>query len=397
MRIFIIGLISAGNLGDDLISTLLVQHIVERWPDAEIGLLVGEYENQFGYPAAAKLVRLHRPQRSAWSSYRKRWFAIKEFLANTDLIFIGGGGLFQDSHYLFTPHNWLSFAFVYNSRCPVWAVGVGFGPLKHSFTRLYLQRALERFSLIQVRDEDSRSVVKSLGYWAESNPDIVTGSEIKDLFNVGDSSKERRKTLGCSIRPWPGLDFAKLLSVIIGVCAEKQVEHVALFVFEYVPTNITDELIYAEKLANSLSESGITATIYCYGRDPIKSFLYAFREVDCAIAVRFHANVLWQKLAIPVLPISYAPKVKQFYEELGGKVIPIQQIEPDKALEYIQLLPMSETYCLPIMSPQSVIVPSKHKMMKLALFNRLVHLVETTYSLSKNIFRRIRTSPEIRI
>ena len=64
MRTLVVGMPGDGNLGDDLISALLVRRVAERWPEAEIGVLHGPLDHPFSYPASAR--PLLRPVRGDW-------------------------------------------------------------------------------------------------------------------------------------------------------------------------------------------------------------------------------------------------------------------------------------------------------------------------------------------
>jgi polysaccharide pyruvyl transferase WcaK-like protein len=224
MRIFVVGMPGDGNLGDDLISTLLVRRISQRWPNAEIGLLHGPYPNPFGYPEHANTLILNRPIRSAWKSFWPRTKAIQDFLSQTNLILIGGGGLFQDAFSPFTIHRWMKYAFKRQTRrVPVWAVGVGFGYLSTRFSRWYLRRVLNRFSGIQVRDLGSKRVIEEFSRSSAPHPeiilstDIVTGSSLEGTpFDA--SAPKDPEMLGCSVRPWPGLQFARTQYVCDSFC-----------------------------------------------------------------------------------------------------------------------------------------------------------------------------------
>lgn len=385
MRIFIVGMPGEGNLGDDLISSLLVQQIIKNWPGSEIGILHGTNPNPFIYRYEDKIKLFFTPRRSNWESYNSRKNAIRNFINTTDLMLIGGGGLFQDSHYLFTVHQWLRYAFQYDQNIyPVWAVGVGFGPLSTAFSKWYLKRVLSRLSLIQVRDKASQNIVAELGFTAQIAPDLVAGTQLSQEILKYESS-DRKNVLGCSIRPWKGLEFDKLVSLIALTSIENSLR-VVFFIFEHSePYNIS-EYDYAIRLSNELKNLGIKSKICCYQKDDIDKFFREFCSAAMGIASRYHANILWQKLNIPVLPISYAPKVQNLYEEAGGNTLLISNIDVDSAKKMFQRIRLDTIYSLPdIQSKQSAKSVSK----RMIAFVYLVDIVENIYGVINGIKLRL--------
>lgn len=345
MRIFVVGMPGAGNLGDDLISAFLLRHIARKWPEAEIGILTHGQPIGFAYPQGPEIRPFLAPRRRGWEAYFKRQQAIKIFLEKTDLVLLGGGGLFQDSHSPFTTHKWLRYAYMAPRDRIAAAVGVGFGPFQHRFSRWYLRNTLGRLSTIQVRDVGSQKLLATLGYNSQLAPDIVLGSDIAwSVF--GEYPAKSRNVLGCSIRPWPGQQAEQIVSLIAAVC-QREGLRCALFVFEHAEPNNRSEYDYAEFLARRLQNMGIEATVYCYNHDPVDEFVEAFVSVSCAIASRYHANILWQKLGKPVIPLAYAPKVKRLYKERGAEAVPVEDIDVAQASTNFQRVALDRHYNIP--------------------------------------------------
>lgn len=340
MNVFVIAMPGCGNLGDDLISVNLVKKIIEKWPKAKIGILCGCERILFKYPKAAKTVFIYDPKLHS-RNYLRDLKNIRNFLKKANLILVGGGGLFQDSHSFFTPHNWMKYLFL--TDCPAIAVGVGFGPINNKLNKFYLTKTLKRFSIIQVRDVESKKFVERLGYKANLSIDIVLGTDIKESEVY--SAIEREKILGCSIRPWLNMDFEKLCRIISFCCEKRHFRTIYFFVFENSGQN-HEEYIYAKKIKTKLSEEGYGCHVYCYGKDKLAIFFNAFSKVSYAIAVRYHANILWQKIGVHVMPISYAPKVTSLY----GSCIDVKDLNnviKEKDDKLFKQLKLNEKYNLP--------------------------------------------------
>ena len=288
--------------------------------------------------------------------FTRLWVAQK-FSRKIDYLLIGGGGLIQDTHAPYTIHGYLQYAFSFVSNTTkVGLVGVGIGPIKRSYARWYFRQTASRCSFIQVRDQHSAGFLKDIDTPLLIDTDIVAGSQTLEKYGFRRYPVEQ-PAVGCSIRPWTSLDFDRVANFIFMICQQKQMS-CRLFVFEYERWN-TEEDDYALRLQKFLTEKGIETTVFCYGKVPWETYTQAFGSVSCAIAVRFHANILWQKLGIPVLPISYAPKVKSLYEEKGGSVVPIESIDYEKIDDNMfQKINLSEEYQLPDLSSFSLNKPT---------------------------------------
>lgn len=388
MRVFVVGMPGAGNLGDDLISVMLVQHIFGRWPDAEIGILHAGHPIPFTYPKQSQIRFFEMPQRRSWSKWIGRNRDIIQFIRAADLVLVGGGGLFQDSHSYFTVHKWMRYV-LYTSpyRAASATIGVGFGPFNYRFSLWYLARTLGRFSVIQVRDQGSSDIVRSLGYVSQIAPDVVAGTPLMNTVFAKKSDITPHPTLGCSIRPWPGLKFDALVGMIQRISHTQQMG-VRLFVFEYAEPHNISELCYAVKVARALRERQIDVEVFCYGKDPLEVFVGAFCSVTKAIATRFHANILWQKLGVLVLPLSYAPKVERLYEERGGQVIHIDSISGDITDDWFQKIELEEPFVLP--SSNELFGATNYGSVQGVFLALAVDVLESVYGLVNSLSWRLK-------
>ncbi len=386
MRVFVVGMPGAGNLGDDLISVMLADHIGRRWPQAEVGILSSGQPIPLDYPKTIRPSILPMRRRRSWQEFVGRMQAINNFVSEADLILIGGGGLFQDSHSRFTVHKWLRDTLGTGlHRIPAAAVGVGFGPFNKQFSLWYLKKALARLSTIQVRDDESADIVTSLGYSASISPDIVSGTSLDETPFRRQLGSSPDPALGCSIRPWSGLEFDALVNLIC-TTARKDGLSVRLFVFEHAEPYNTSENDYALRLQSALRDKQVRADVFCYSKSPLDEFAEAFSSVTKAIAVRFHANILWQKLGIPVLPISYAPKVTRLYKEQGAKAVSVTEIDQSSGPDMFQEIALSVPYSLP---PETELLSeATYNPAALYLLGRSTSAVETGYGLTQSLALR---------
>ncbi len=339
----------AGNFGDDLIAISLLKTIIKKYPHASIGLIChgesidykvfGDYEETFSaYVTFFPRPRVKHGLGIALSNFRR----IRCLTKKADLVVIGGGGLLQDSHFQFTVHRYLRFAFV-NKDAEVIIAGTGIGPLRRSSNRLYLKVVASRFSAVQVRDEYSNILFERIsGRKAEVACDIISGT---DLTTIGFRRVVSKRILGCSLRPWPGLDIKRVANTICRLCKAENLS-CYLFVFEYTAENMS-EYELALQLKKILEDEYTRVRILTYNLDPIEEFIETLSSVKKAIAMRYHANIIWQKLSVPTMPLAYAPKVTSLYYEHGVKEI--ATVENFRDLEHrgFVSIQLDDSYFLP--------------------------------------------------
>ena len=369
MNFFIIAMPGCGNLGDDLISEQLQLYLNKHFPDSK-SFLIGLDESKFNVLERNELLLVPRNRPG---EYLSRYKKIICALNKCDYIIIGGGGLIQDTHSLFTPHSYLKWLIFSNK--PVSFVGVGVGPMKHYFNKRYVKWMLNKKNItIQVRDKDSKRALESYGVKNSIHVgcDIIVGSKIYNR-----SSTQSGRVLGCSLRPWIDLDSNKLIVLLRNIIRKLNVDKVLFFVFEY-QKEATSEYDFQKKLVSQLKE--IETEVLVYGINP--DFFIKFYSVSWAIASRYHANVLWQKAGVPVMPIPYAPKVYSLY---GEDCVSLEGFDSENFKESFYKLKMDYEYHMPDLENVSEI-PYSYRM---KLLNYCLIVANTLYTITRSILLRI--------
>jgi polysaccharide pyruvyl transferase WcaK-like protein len=341
MKIFISAMPGCGNFGDDLIFKLLHREINRSFEGAEIGYLCGNAGVSV-FAGLRNSVPLLFPIKSNLKSYYTRKKKIIDFVRSCDLIYVGGGGLFQDSHHPFTIHfflKWIQYA-----KCPLVITGVGVGPINYKHNFFYLKRVLRlKGVLTQVRDSESHSILKCLEINNLSyNCDIVEGCDLLNMTLPQVSEVSQKRILGCSIRPWGGLSVQDVADLIVRLIREQSIDHTKFFVFEYGEDNLS-EYVFQMKVIEAMGDYSSEILVYNGDLD----FLRELGSVNIAIASRYHANIIWQKLNIPVIPIAYAPKVSSLYSKFGFRALTIEELFLKKLDYDFHRLYLEDEYFLP--------------------------------------------------
>lgn len=389
MKIFIVAMPGSGNLGDDLISIRLAKMLCDYYNPDEIGVLCGENNIKDDYNIIdTSITFFKKPRKTSFKDYFGRSFAIKSFVKSADLIVIGGGGLFQDTHSPFTIHNYLKYLRL--CKCKVMIVGMGVGPIQYKINQFYISRVLNVENIsIQVRDMSSYDYIKRLNIenTITLDSDIIEGTQLKSLLPSTIHKETSSNVLGCNIRNWPDINIDELTYYIKKIVDIHKIEEVKFFAFENGVNN-NREKVFSEIIMQELFKiTDIPISMYSYNDIPIEIFYENFFSVDYALASRYHANILWQKAGIPTIPIAYAPKVLSLYNQFKKPVYNFRKLIEKNISEFVILneIHTIKDYSLPDLPKEKVIV--KHRVKLLMFFFGLGGFL---YSLYRSIKVRIK-------
>lgn len=300
MKIFVCGMTGAGNLGDDLIAFALHGSLRSAFPSARLAALDFDVETDLTRQIFSDTIAvrgLQAPLRDGLPDRRSVRLA-----GGADLFVLGGGGLLQDSHFRYTPYSFLRWAFLGGRPMRV-SAGLGVGPIRAARNYRSIWWALRQFDLLQVRDARSQRTLALMGLESSVSGDVVAAGPLP----MQPSERMPHPTVdeaGFSFRPWPGLSLESACRAVHLALSEGLAP--TLYVFENSPHN-RDELDFALAVKRSCKGE---PRILCYGRDATAEILDSMSRATIGVASRFHANLLWGMFGVPVLSISYAPKVR---------------------------------------------------------------------------------------
>ncbi len=254
---------------------------------------------------------------------RTDFFAIYREIKQTDLFISGGGSLLQDVTGPFSVPYYLGLIWLarfLGKKVVFYAQGVG--PLKRKFSQILTALTLKNITLLGVRDNKSKELLKEIGIPGDNIIKTVDPvfnladylQPMADLVqpavesNVVEPNKDRKKLVcGIAVRPWQVEYLAELAAGLNAFQKETACSYVLLAMHQG-----EDELI-SRKLAAYLQGE---YQLQEFTGDPLK-VLSSFQKFDIFLGVRLHSLIFAKLAGLPFAGLSYDPKIDSFFADLG--------------------------------------------------------------------------------
>ncbi|HXJ84993.1 MAG TPA: polysaccharide pyruvyl transferase family protein, partial [Candidatus Methylomirabilis sp.] len=382
--------IGGGNLGDDATQDAVMQSIGRRWPDAVmIGFSMNpdDTEKRHGIPsheirrrrwslghrcepsettAKGALKRLVGKSRLLFGLLRvvnavtiripreileESAFLFRSYRAvkSLDLLVINGGGQLTEWggpwEFPYTIFKWITLAKVAGVRRVF--LNVGAGPLTRPLSKFFVRRALGWADYASFRDEESRALVRRIGFTGRSQvfPDSAYSLETPAPKMPSAQSGRNQGKVGlapmpyCDPRAFPDKDQIVYDEFIrkLGRFGSRLVEsgyRVALFGSDIG----VDPLAIADLHDAIRTEGGHVAGSPALANESVSSLeelLARMSLMDYVVTCRFHGVVFAHLLNKPVLAISHHPKVAALMSDigLGEYCMDIRTFDPETLTE----------------------------------------------------------------
>ena len=312
-RILISGYYGFNNIGDESILLALTRSLRKRFGDSvELTVLSVNPENtaeKFGVRAAD----------------RKSIAAIWREIGRCDLLISGGGSLLQDAtsnrsilYYLMI----IRLALLRGKKVFVYSQGIG--PVNAPRNRKRVERTLRRVHGIVVRDTASKELLVSMGLPGERVEvacDPVIGMNAVPLEEgaailreAGFDNPDGRLTVGFAIRERRAESpFIDELETAIRRLREENGAKIVLIPFFYAE----DEAVM-EELSRRVGETDVT----CIRRKLLtEEMMSLIGNMDVLVGVRLHSLIYAAIMGVPMIGISYDPKINSFMNSVGLKAL----------------------------------------------------------------------------
>ncbi|EGO62313.1 polysaccharide pyruvyl transferase CsaB [Acetonema longum] len=249
--------------------------------------------------------------------YRLDMIEIVRAISRSDLLISGGGSLLQDVTSDRSLYYYLSIILLAKTLGKrVMLYGQGIGPLAGDLARRVTRHILNLTDLITVRDKGSLDELEALGVIRpaiELTADPVLSMEPADKA-AGRTILEENglmpgsPVVGFFVREWQDLDYYKQ---VLAVVADRLVTEYGVRIL-FVPMQQQD-VAAAEKVAVLMQQPAVVMGQSC----PVSQMLSLVGNLDMLIGIRLHALIFAAVMHVPLLGVSYDPKISRFLESLG--------------------------------------------------------------------------------
>lgn len=303
-KIVLSGYYGFDNIGDEAVLYSIVTMLKKEIPQVQITVLSNNPEK------TARLYEVESINRWDMKSVAK---AIKA----SDLLISGGGSLLQDVTSSKTIPYYLAIvkmAQFYKKKVVFYSQGIG--PLNKSFSRWLIKKIVNKVDGIFVRDPASKTLLEEIGV---KKP---IGVAIDPVLGISLPSevKVNSKTVGIYIRPWQSEDQnQKLLSAMKEGLLDLIKKGYKLYL---IPMHYEQDLDIAKALEAALAIEMRNENIAAENQVEVIDKMLSIEEVlsytasfDFIIGMRLHSLIMAAATLVPMLGLSYDPKVDAFLKE----------------------------------------------------------------------------------
>ena len=258
-------------------------------------------------------------------------------LAEADLFVSGGGSLLQDVTGSFSVPYYLGLAWLaklQGTKTVYYAQGAG--PLNQGWSRKLTALSLNRFELLGVRDQGSKELLQAAGVKKEIELTVDPVFALYDPLNNRRQKIKGKIEVGISVRPW-SVDYLNELAAGLNQFAQgKNIKYILFPMHQGSDDQISlelKEILEPEAEISKLPQKPQAA-------------LKAFSQLDLFVGVRLHSLIFALLNQLPLLALSYDPKIEGLMSELDYlPLIKLEDLEADLAAEKLEAV-FAERYSL---------------------------------------------------
>lgn len=241
---------------------------------------------------------------------------------SSDTLIIGGGNLLMDLYPAWPIRPYLIAKQFYKARKPIYIIGVGAMPVNTLIGNFFLQKLCKLANVIYTRDKQSQGfILKKWKVNAKVHPDLAISYPYIQNLPLKNESFIAINVVPLYSKNWPYTDPAKYdyyinsIAINIHQCWKENNDIYLKFFDTNYPTDREASLL----LISKLKELGVWEDHIFY-EDRLfhsKEIIELITGAKAALVTRLHAGILAVKAGVPILAISYQPKVAGVLEIFG--------------------------------------------------------------------------------
>lgn len=320
--VVISGYYGFNNIGDEAVLSSIISALRKHMPNVELTVLSqspGQTKALYGVRAI------------------NRWDikTIMHTIKNSDLLISGGGSLLQDvTSSKVIPYYLGVVKIAQFYKKPVVFYSQGVGPVTKGPGKFLIKQIVNKVNHIFVREEGSKKLLESLG--VNKAPitvaiDPVLGIEPKkEVVDKVKALLVEGKKVGFYIRPWK--DDQRMIEQIAHLA--QYIENKGYHVY-FIPMYYKEDLKISQEIANK-----VTGNVHVIPQELTIDEVVAYTtQFDFIVGMRLHSLIMAHAVDVPMIGLSYDPKVRGFLNEVGTPYcMDVDKIDEAAFKDYVETL-----------------------------------------------------------
>lgn len=247
--------------------------------------------------------------------HRMRFADVSQALRECDGLISGGGSLLQDTTGIKTiPYYLAILRLAQFYRKPTFIYAQGIGPVRRPLFFPFIRTVYKKCRYISVRDEESAALLKRMGLTRntiEVVPDPVMGLTLKSGFAPSNRTKP---VIGVSVRFWnkDRSELDALAEALRSIAGQRPVT-IRMLPF-HLPDDVDASSYVMERIGSLPVHSDMELKQNAIHP---QDMLGEVSDCDVLIGMRLHSLIYAASQKVPLIGISYDPKIDQFLNRLG--------------------------------------------------------------------------------
>lgn len=308
-KILVSGYYGFHNIGDEAVLRCVTQQIRHCLPDGEVTILSNDPQDT-------------QEKYQVNSIPRMCFHKVLAAIFKTDMLISGGGSLLQDVtsrssilYYLFI----IFMALLFRKKVFIYSQGIG--PIHGKINRRVTGFLLKRVDGIAVRDEKSARLLSEIGVPSEQicvTADPVLGLQPADpqmgqnlLEHLGVHKKPERLLVGWAIKAGDEQFLSQVVQSVQYLKETYQADSI------FIPFHHEQDAKVIETLSEQLGDTAY----YVKDKHLIDEMLSLIGNLDLLIGVRLHSLIYAAVAGVPMVGISYDPKIDAFLESISAPCV----------------------------------------------------------------------------
>ncbi|TJY41923.1 polysaccharide pyruvyl transferase CsaB [Cohnella pontilimi] len=258
---------------------------------------------------------------------RMKLAKVRNALRNSDGLISGGGSLLQDATGLGSIPYYLGIMEMARwSGKPTFVYAQGIGPVQRGIFKWPIARAFRKAAYVSVRDEESAALLRRFGVpeaRIDVVPDPVMGLPLADAADSGGADgSDARPVVGVSVRFWRG-DRADLdrVAAALAMLAGRRSVRLRFLPFHHGPDEDASRYVMERLSAGAAASGGEPVCELAPAHEDPQAMLREVSRCRLLVGMRLHSLIYAANREVPLLGLSYDPKIDQFLNRLGETAV----------------------------------------------------------------------------